>query len=100
MGEGEEQHKQTDVPVYRAAHFSVQGTSNECHLLIGETFAVIPESGGLPDGARVVIAAILSMSPQSAKDLSIAMQQFVAQYENMYGQITTDFTKKSENGPD
>jgi hypothetical protein len=43
---------------------------------------------------------VIRLSPQSAKDLADVLQNFVANYEQAYGELHTDYLLRKERGAD
>jgi hypothetical protein len=41
---------------------------------------------------------VIRLSPQSAKDLADVLQNFVANYEQAYGELRTDYLLRKERG--
>jgi hypothetical protein len=80
----------------RASNFAVQGNSNECLLLVGETRPSVGSDGVLGD-SKTNLAVVLGMSPQSAKDLLVVLGEYIDRYEQEYGVIVTDFIKNRAN---
>jgi hypothetical protein len=80
----------------RASNFAVQGNSNECLILVGETRPSVGPDGALED-SKTNLAVVLGMSPQSAKDLLLVLGEYIDRYEREYGTIVTDFIKNRTN---
>ena len=43
---------------------------------------------------------VVRLNPQSAKDLADVLQNFVANYEQAYGELHTDYLLRKERGAD
>jgi len=43
---------------------------------------------------------VIRLSPQSAKDLSDVLQNFVVNFERAYGKLHTDYLLRKERGAD
>lgn len=79
------------VPLLHASLFQTTWNSNEISLLLANMVpALDPADGSMASLAQPI--ASLSLSPQSAKDLSILLAEAVSQYESKHGEIRTDFT--------
>jgi hypothetical protein len=87
------------VPTFFVSSFNLSATSNEVVLVGNELF---PTGGG--DGAAqppvLRPRLVIRVSPQSAKDLANVLQNFVANYEQAYGQLHTDYVLRKERGAD
>ena len=79
--------------------FNLSATSNEVVLVGNELF---PTWGGEGAAQPPVLRPrlVVRLSPQSAKDLADVLQNFVANYEQAYGELYTDYLLRKERGAD
>jgi hypothetical protein len=79
--------------------FNLSATSNEVVLVGNELF---PTWGGEGAAQPPVLRPrlVIRLSPQSAKDLSDVLHNFVANYERAYGELRTDYLLRKERGAD
>ncbi|AVA20692.1 hypothetical protein [Rhizobium sp. NXC24] len=88
------------APLLYASTFHAYWSSTEFNVILSvNSLARSQPTNENPSGFRAGIqpAAILAMSPQSAKDLSLLLQDGVRKYEDMYGPLETDFARMSRN---
>ena len=75
----------------------LSATSNEVVLVGNELFPTWTGDGAAQPPVlhpRLVIR----LSPQSAKDLSDVLQNFVANFERAYGELRTDYLLRKQSG--
>lgn len=96
----EETAKRVNLPLFYASSFQTIWTSNDLSLMFNANNAVMLPDGGLAAAPSPV--ALLSMSPQSAKDLLFVLRDGIEAYEEMYGEIKTDFVTRRDqsSGPE
>jgi len=82
-----------NVPTWAVSQVAVQATSNEIMIIGIEAVPGFTREGGPSPVARLSPTVLLRISPQTAKDLSIILSDTVTKYEEIYGVLTTDFTK-------
>lgn len=85
-----------EAPTYFASALQVIRAGNDFTLLFQR-----PRPATLPDGSPAPIAiaepvALLQVSSATLKDISVLLQHMVAQLEQDYGPIETDFTRQSQ----
>jgi hypothetical protein len=87
------------VPTFFVSSFNLSATSNEVVLVGNELF---PTWGGEGAAQPPVLRPrlVIRLSPQSAKDLSDVLQNFVVNYERAYGELRTDYLLRKERGAD
>jgi hypothetical protein len=89
---------QTGVPAFYVSSFNVSATSNEAVVIGSEVY---PAWGA--DGAThppvTVPRVVIRLSPQSLKDLSDILHNFVAKYEATYGELQTDYLRRKASHP-
>jgi hypothetical protein len=91
-----DQLKVIEAPTYFASSLQVIRAGNDFTLLFQR-----PRPATLPDGSPAPIAiaepvALLQVSAATLKDISVLLQRMVAQVEQDYGPIETDFTRQIE----
>jgi hypothetical protein len=87
------------VPTFFVSSFNLSATSNEVVLVGNELF---PTWGGEGPAQPPVLRPrlVVRLSPQSAKDLSDVLQNFVANFERAYGELRTDYLLRKQAGAD
>ena len=90
--------RKLEVSTYFASNVTVSKVGNDVGLMFARWAPTV-----LADGAPAPVAiaepvALIQMSLQTLKDLSILVGEFVAQIERDIGQIETDFTRQREAG--
>ena len=87
-----------DVPAFFVSGFNLSATSNEVVLVGNELFPTWSGEGAAqPPVLRPRL--VIRLSPQSAKDLSDVLQNFVTNYERAYGELRTDYLLRKQTGP-
>jgi hypothetical protein len=87
-----------DVPAFFVSSFNLSATSNEVVLVGNELFPTWSGEGAAqPPVLRPRL--VIRLSPQSAKDLSDVLQNFVANFERAYGELRTDYLLRKQTGP-
>src|ERR1700719_758032 len=83
------------VPTFFVSSFNLSATSNEVVLVGNELF---PTWGGEGAAQPPVLLRrfVIRLSPQSAKDLADVLQTFVANYNQAYGELRTDYLLRKE----
>src|SRR3984893_10268614 len=86
---------ESGVPTFYVSSFNLSATSNEVVLIGNELF---PTWGGNGAAQPPVLRPrlVIRLSPQSAKDLADVLQNFVANYEQAYGELRTDYLLRKE----
>ena len=86
----------TSAPALYATGLRIAGESNEFSIIFQAPahFVVDHPTHGYIDAGRMETVAIMSMSPQTAKDLLLLLNDVVATYEKDYGQIMTAYLKQ------
>lgn len=84
------------VPPTHASSFRVQGTSNEFILMFQRLMPQMKPDGDLADVGRADTIAVISMSPQSVKDLSILLSAQIETWEKEFGKLETSFTRSQK----
>lgn len=85
------------VPTFYVSSFNLSATSNEVVLVGNELFPTWTGDGAAQPPVlhpRLVIR----LSPQSAKDLADVLRNFVANYEQAYGELRTDYLLRRPAG--
>ncbi len=78
------------APLFTATFFQTFGNSNEISVFMANNNPGLTSDGKITAINQAVM--MLSLSPQSAKDLSILLNDAITNYERTYGEIVTDFT--------
>lgn len=91
------EHKLTSVtaPVLYASSFRMQGNGNDFNLIFQRGVPAQTADGGIhPEVGRLETVAVVTLSPQSLKDLSLLLAPQVAAYEKEFGEIQTPYIKR------
>ena len=94
MSEPAPKHTQveTSIPLIHASTIQTSWTSNEWTIALSQFLPnPRPDAGSLEGHPQPV--AILQISPQTAKDLYLLMQEGIQEYEKQFGSITTTFSQ-------
>lgn len=83
-----------NAPHFIASSMYVSATGNDFALILSQTVPLQPEEGGRPGFAKIQASAIVTISPQSAKDFAIALSEAVRKYEAEWGVINTPYTRR------
>lgn len=88
--------KPIDAPYFSAGSIAVQGTGNDILLTFSRP---MPAQAFAPGGVHqsVVInqaIVVISVSPQTAKDIVLAIASTVTKHEMEYGEVTTPYIKR------
>src|SRR5687767_8203757 len=86
--------KPLDAPIIGPTDFVVYAVSNEIHLILQRVRPMISPDLTLSGIAQLAPIGMLSMSPQTAKDLMLLLSDAVKKYEKEYGPLETDFMRK------
>lgn len=89
------QFKPVDAPFYSVGSMAVQATGNEFVLTFSRPVPLQSNLTGQMSVEHMLNQAtvILNVSPQTAKDISLALAEAVAKHEKEYGEITTRYSK-------
>jgi hypothetical protein len=86
---------ETGVPTFFVSSFNLSATSNEVVLVGNELFPTWSGEGAAqPPVLRPRL--VIRLSPQSVKDLSDVLQDFVTNYERAYGELRTDYLLRKQ----
>lgn len=84
------------APAY-ANQVAVQGSGTDVTLIFSRLQPVVGQDGRLRlDAAIAQPSAVVQMSPQTAKDLVLALGDTVNQIEKEFGKLSSPFSKKAE----
>lgn len=78
-----------EVPKFSASVFNVSVTPTEVMLLASSLMPGISPAGDIVSGPKPQV--VLSMSPQSAKELALVIEGVISTYEEAHGPIRTPF---------
>jgi len=82
-----------NIPLIPTSNFNIQATSNDFYIVLGDIGHFLDEGGALSPNGKIILKAIVKISPQSAKDLVSLLSGVVDNYEQKYGEITTDYVR-------
>jgi hypothetical protein len=83
-------YSRIDAPIINASIANIQTTGHEYLLMLARARPMQDNSGkGIAPFATQEIVAIVSLSPQFLKDLSIILEGQVKTYEQQFGEIKT-----------
>jgi hypothetical protein len=89
--------KPSDVVPVQASAFQLQSTGVDFQLMFQRIRPLTDEKGALHAGvAMAELVAIIGMSPQALKDLSILINNQMKQFEADFGKIETPYTRERE----
>lgn len=84
------------APSIYASMTTIMAVGNDFSLVFAKAHPAITADGKLGGVAVVVPAAVVSMSPQTAKDLYLSLKEVIPQYEKQFGQINTIFSEQQK----
>ena len=87
-----------EAPSAYATTINVQGTGNDFTLLFSRPWPARDKSGAIANLAKIQITSMVTMSPQTAKDLVKLLGDAVQKHEEEYGEIKTSYLMRIENG--
>lgn len=87
-----------EAPIIYAAVIQATRSSNDFTLIFGRHIPVSGGSNTFSEKSALipVPVGVLQMSPQTAKDLYLLMQDHIREYEEQYGLITTAYSQSQE----
>jgi hypothetical protein len=86
--------RKLEVSTYYASNVTVSKVANDATLMFAKWVPTVQADGAPSPVAIAEPVALIQMSLQTLKDLSILVGEFVAQIEQEIGQIETDFTRQ------
>ncbi|KAA0689872.1 hypothetical protein DTW90_30750 [Neorhizobium sp. P12A] len=90
-----------NAPAFYGSTIQAVWAGNDLTLVFAKPHPVINKKAESPDqqfGAVLETQAIISLSPQTAKDLFLLLQGTVKRYEDQFGVISTEYTQRAEKG--
>ncbi len=86
------------APKFYGSSIQLFWTSNDLTILFGRAapFVQIGSDGKSEHTNRLEPVAMIQISPQTAKDLSLLLAETVAAHEREWGVIRTEYTKARE----
>ena len=85
------------APYFSAGSLLIQATGNDFVFVYRRPVPVQPnEDGELQNVMLNEAVAIITVSPQTAKDIVLSLAHAITEYEKQYGQIVTPYTKSRE----
>jgi hypothetical protein len=85
------------VPTFFVSSLNLSATSNEV-VLVDNELCPTWSGGGATQPLVLRPGLVIRFSPQSAKDLSDVLQNFVANFERAYGELRTDYLLRKQPG--
>jgi hypothetical protein len=86
---------ESGMPAFYVSSFNLSTTSNEVVLIGNELFPTWGGNEAAP-AARAAPAIGGSAQPAPAKDLADVLTNFVANYEQAYGELRTDYLLRKQ----
>ncbi|MBX9606403.1 MAG: DUF3467 domain-containing protein [Gammaproteobacteria bacterium] len=83
-----------NAPYFNAGVLQVNVAGNDVLLIFHRARPVSLPSGEMAQAALTETVAIVSVSPQTAKDMSLLLPKVIQDYEAEFGEIVTPFTQK------
>ncbi|SHE69202.1 hypothetical protein SAMN02745157_0723 [Kaistia soli DSM 19436] len=80
-----------------ASTIQITWAGNDAVLLFGRPQPLLLPDGGMPPFQRTEFTAIIHMSQQSLKDFSLVVANAIANYEARFGEIVTEFSRRSSD---
>ena len=81
------------VPQFVTSSVVMQATGNDFLLVISQTVPLMTVEGKFTNAAKNVPIAMVTMSPQTAKDLCVLVSNTITKFEKDFGEITTPYTR-------
>ena len=79
--------KPLDVPIVYASSFRLQGSGNDFNLIFQRAIPMQSENGLHPSVGQLETVAMVTVSPQSLKDIHILIGGQIRLHEQEFGQI-------------
>ena len=83
------------APHFSSSSITIQTTGNEFTLMFTR-FMPLQSPDGAVQNATNQVVAIVSVSPQAAKDISLLLADTVSKHEDEYGILETPYTRLRE----
>jgi hypothetical protein len=91
------QPKPMQIPQTYATSVTIAATGNDFSIVFLRNIPVQNEDGSMNLGMAMVLPVMLvSVSPQTLKDLSLLLPGILAAHEEEFGEIVTPYTKRLE----
>ena len=85
------------APYFSAGSVMIQATGNDFVLVYRRPVPIQPgDNGELHNVMLNEAVAIITVSPQTAKDIALSLSHAIKEYEKEYGEIVTPYTKSKE----
>ncbi len=85
---------ESEVPTFYASSFRIQGTGTGFAIFAERPAPLEDKDGSIHPGvAKKKAEALIYMSPQTLKDLSILLAKQIEVYEEEFGEINTPYMK-------
>lgn len=85
-----------EAPRFSSSSVFIAATGTEFIITLLRTVPALHKDGSMSSHAMNRPEAIVSMSPQSAKDLALALTKAVADHESKFGPLATPFTLRRD----
>lgn len=86
----------TEVPIIHPTVIQQGHSSNEFMVVLSQNIPTFDDSNRTAKKSAVIPVGVLQMSPQTAKDLHLMLQDGIRQYEKEYGPIKTKYAQSRE----
>ena len=86
----------TEVPIIHPTGIQQGHSSNEFMLVLNQNIPIFDDTNRAAAKTSVIPVGVLQMSPQTAKDLHLMLQDGIRQYEKQYGTIKTTYAQSRE----
>lgn len=87
--------KAVEAPVFYASTFRIQGSGNDFNLIFQRAVPMQGEDGSIhPAVGALETAAVVTVSPQSLKDLYLLIDGQLKEHEKAFGPIETPYMKR------
>ncbi len=87
--------KAVEAPVFYASTFRVQGSGNDFNLIFQRAVPMQGEDGSIhPAVGALETVAVVTISPQSLKDLHLLLDGQLNKHEEAFGPIETPYTQR------
>ncbi len=88
------------APEFFSSHFQINHTSNQFTIVFNKLRQLAHKQTREPSAALLETAAVITLSPQSAKDLSVLLAKQLRGYEKEWGELRTQYIKTLSESTD
>lgn len=97
LADGQAKLAPIEAPAFHATGMNVLWGNNSCTIVLSRGRPIVHKAGDVVNtGMLVEPIAVIHFSPQTAKDMAIILTNTVAKYEQDWGKITTEYSRKVE----